>query len=298
MLAPVDKVTTRGRNDIFQIVITRSCDIFNCSECTQLLPFRKDPREMSLECIEEALRCLQGWPGVIACFGGNPCTHSRFPEVCALWQKYVPNQAQRGLWTNNLMTHGSVCRDTFWPWGRFNLNVHGSQKAAAEMHKWLPNVKVYGAKPSQHGGQLLDYADYGIPDAKWVELRENCDINQHWSGACYAREVDGIQKPFMYFCERAGALDGVRGTNHGVRMELGCWQWPMARFQEQVSGCCDHYCGVPLRTKGYTDSDDTYGVSPSLVPLTLDFKGKVRVETRETLPAGTHELTDYQGLRK
>lgn len=298
MLAPVDKVLNRG-NDIFQIVITRKCDIFNCSECTQLLPFRKDPLEMTLECIEEALACIQGWPGVIACFGGNPCSHSRFPEVCKLWQKYVPNQRQRGLWTNNLMTHGAICRETFWPNGRFNLNVHGSTRAKADMNSWLPGIKVYGEKPSQHGGQLLDYADYGISEERWTELRETCDINQKWSGACYGRlDESGVMQPYMYFCERAGALDGVRGTNHGVLMQPGCWRWAMDRFQGQVSACCDHYCGVPLRTKGYLDSEYTYGVSPSLVPLTMEFKGKVRVETRNELPQSTHELTDYQGLRK
>lgn len=298
MLAPYDKVTNRG-NDIFQIVITRKCDIFNCSECTQLLPFRKDPWEMSLGCIEEALQCIQGWPGVIACFGGNPCTHSQFPEVCRLWQKYVPNQRQRGLWTNNLMSHGAIAKETFWPNGRFNLNVHGNRDAEANMNYWLPRIKVYGSKPSQHGGQLLDFADYGISDEKWTELREHCDINRNWSGAAYGRlDEDGVQRPYMYFCERAGALDGVRGTNHGVRMEPGCWRWLMERFQSQVTNCCDHYCGVPLRTEGYLDSADTYGVSPSLVPLTLEYRGKVKVETRETLPSGTHELTDYQGLRK
>lgn len=298
MLAPVDKVLRRG-NDIFQIVITRKCDIFNCSECTQLLPFRKDAWEMTLECIEEALIAIQGWPGVIACFGGNPCTHSRFPEVCELWRKYVPNQRQRGLWTNNLMRHGEVAKKTFWPNGRFNLNVHGNVKAEQEMNTWLPGIRVYGAKPSQHGGQLLDYRDFGIPEEEWIRLREDCDINRKWSGACYGRLDDtGRMRPYMYFCERAGALDGVRGTNHGRLMEPGCWRWAMDRFQDQVKHCCDGYCGVPLRTKGYLDNADTYGVSPSLVPLTLGFKGKVKVEEVATLGEKSHELTDYQGLRK
>lgn len=297
MLAPIDKVTNRG-NDIIQVVITRVCDIFNCSECTQLLPFRKDAREMSLECIEESLICLQGWPGVIACFGGNPCTHSRFADVCRLWQKYVPNQRQRGLWTNNLMSHGAIVRETFWPHARFNLNVHGNRKAEAEMNRWLPRIKVWGQNPSQHGSQLLDYSDFGVSDAEWVALRERCDINQNWSGACYAREYEDGQHPAIYFCERAGALDGVRGTNNGIRMTVGCWQLGMDRFQDQVKSCCDHYCGVPLRGKGYLDNADTYGVSPSLVPLTVEYRGKVSVEVVTDLPSKTHELTDYQGLRK
>ncbi len=293
MLAPIDKIRRKG-NDILQIVITRKCDIFNCSECTQLLPFRQDTMEMSLECVEEALDCLKGWPGVLACFGGNPLMHSRFPEVCKLWEEYIPDQRRRGLWTNNLLKHGQVVRDTFWPKGRFNLNVHGNLKAKAEMERWLPGIKVWGETPSIHGSQLLDYRDLGISHLDWVRMREKCDINQKWSGAIYQRE-DG--HPYIYFCERAGALDGVRGTNNGIRVTHGCWAFSMDRFFEQVENCCDGVCGVPLRARGYLDSDDTYGVSPSLQSLTLIRKGKVRVEEITKLPAKSRELTDYMRIR-
>jgi hypothetical protein len=160
VLAPIDKVRRKGGNDILQIVITRKCDIFNCSECTQLLPFRKDPLEMSLECVEETLSCLRTWPGVLALFGGNPCMHSRFPEVCRLLEKYVPDQHKRGLWTNNVLKYGEVARSTFWPKGRFNLNVHGNEKAKEAIEKHLPGIKVWGTSPSVHGSQLLDYRDW------------------------------------------------------------------------------------------------------------------------------------------
>lgn len=293
MLAPIDKVRSGG-NRIIQVVITRKCDLFNCSECTQLLPFRKDPMEMSLECIERTLRALRGWPGVIACFGGNPCTHSQFSEVCLLWQKHV-DPKQRGLWTNNLMTHGKVVKETFWPHGMFNLNVHGNDKAAEQMRMWLPRIKIWGTAPSHHSSQLMDYADYGISEADWIEMRERCDINQKWSGAVYMRD-DG--NPYIYFCERAGALDGVRGTNNGVLVEPGCWQWGMDKYRHQVSACCDHFCGVPLRTLGHVDRQDTYSVSPSLVSLTTERVGKAKVQVQETMPEGrTHDGTDYQLLR-
>jgi len=295
VLAPIDKVSRPGGNDIMQVVITRKCSQWDCSECSQLLPFRKDALEMSLECIEQALISMQGWPGVIAVFGGNPLNHSRFPQVCELWKKHVPDQRQRGLWTNNLLKHGAIARETFWPHGRFNLNVHGDREAEKVMNEFLPGIKVWGLTPSQHGGQLLNYADYGISDEKWVELREQCDINQNWSGAIYQRD-DG--RAYGYFCERAGAIDGVNGNNHGVLAVPGWWRSGMEAFQHQVKGCCDKLCGVPLRTKGYLDSETTYGVSPSLVPLTVNFKGKITVDVLTTLPESTHELTDYQGLRK
>lgn len=295
MLAPIDKVTRRGGNDIMQVVITRICDR-QCSECTQLLPFRRDAREMTLDCIDAALASMAGWPGVVACFGGNPCTHSRFPEVCKLWEKHFPDQRQRGIWTNNLLKHGEQVRGTFWPHGRHNLNVHGDLAAKAEMERLLPGWKVFGEDRSQHGNQLLDYADFGIPESKWIEMRERCDINQNWSGAIY-QGPDGT--PVGYFCERAGSLDGVRGTCHGIPVVPGWWKNGMDVFQDQVRNCCNHFCGVPLRGKGYLDSEAKYGVSPSLVHLTDHRTGKpVEVEVVKRVGETTHELTDYVGLRK
>jgi hypothetical protein len=288
MLTPADKLANR-RNDIIQILVTRTCDR-DCPNCTQLLPFRKDSREMSLECFERACASLAGWPGVVALFGGNPCTHSRFPELCRILAEQFPEQRQRGLWTNNLLKYGAVARATFWPSGRFNLNAHGNPTAAADMRQWLPGIAVVGQEPSHHGAILLDRRDYGIGDTEWETLRECCDINQNWSAAIMER--DG--RPFAYFCEVAGALDGIRGENHGLPAEPGWWQWPIERFAEQVCQCCDRGCGVPLRGCGRLDDGDQYDVSPSLVSL-LDIRSgsKITLAVHHERPPQTHELTDY-----
>lgn len=294
MLAPIEKLR-RGGNDTIQVVVTRNCDVFNCSNCTQLLPFRKDAREMSLECVEEALVSLQGWPGVAACFGGNPCTHSRFPDVCALWRKHVPDQRRRGLWTNNLMKYGADVRETFWPYARFNLNVHGSARAAEEMRRWLPGIRVYGeAGRNHHAAMLMNRRDYGVPDPEWDAARERCDIGVRWSAGVYQGQ-DG--HPKAYFCEVAGSLSGTRGEDNGVPAVPGWWQQPMSHFEAQVASCCDRGCGVPLRSKGHQDADAVYDVSPSWVELTTDRLGKVAVESHHGRPEQVHENTDYIGLR-
>lgn len=294
MLAPIDKITNRG-NDIIQLVITRTCDK-QCSNCTQLLPFRRDVREMSLECVEEALVATANWPGVIACFGGNPCTHSRFADVCKLFQKHIPDQSRRGLWTNNLLRHGDIAKETFWPKGRFNLNVHGSDEAAAAMQEHLPGIEIFGRKTSEHGGMLHHYADYGYTYEQWAAKREKCPINQNWSAGIY-QGADG--HPYAYFCEVAGSLSAIRGEDNGLRVTLDWWKRPMADFQDQVRTCCDRGCGVPLNLKGHLDNEATYDISPTFVPLTLNPIGKpVTVEVCEAEPGHTHELTDYAGLRK
>lgn len=289
LLAPTQK-----SNDIIQIEITRKCDLFHCSNCTRMLPFRKDDVEMTLDCFREAVRSCEGWPGVVALFGGNPCSHSRFPEICEIMREEIPDQRRRGLWTNNLLKHGQVCRDTFFPAGRFNCNAHMDEDAAAEIDKWLPGklIKTSRNRASWHSPIMLDYRDYGIEESEWVALRERCDINRNWSAAIMQR--DG--RPYAYFCEVAGAWDGVRGENNGILAVPGWWKFGMDGFGDQVRKCCDRGCGVPLKGKGHLDRDDTYDVSPSLVPLTTK-RGKVKIAVNETAPDRTHEATDYQHLR-
>lgn len=289
MLAPTQKP-----NDIIQICVTRKCDLHSCSNCTQLLPFRQDAVEMSPEVFRLALRSLAGWRGVRAMFGGNPCTHSRFEDLCQILVEEVPDQRQRGLWANSLRGKGEVVKRTFWPNGRFNLNVHADPAAAAEIDQWLPGRVIESSRSrlSWHSPILLHYADAGLTEQQWIAAREDCDINQNWSAAIVER--DG--KPYAYFCEVAAALDGVRGENHGVLAEPGWWRWGMDRFAHQVTGCCDRGCGVPLRRRGHLDRDDTYDVSPGMVQLTIKKRGKINIAVGVG-DESVEEMTDYQRLR-
>jgi len=294
------KAPTEKANDTIQIVVSRSCDLFDCSNCTQLLPFRTDALHMSVDVFRQALRSLAGWPGIRGVFGGNPCVHPRFPDLCAILIEEVPDQRQRGIWTNNLMKHGAIVRDTFYPHGRFNLNAHAQPKAAAEIDRWLPGrlIPTSRDRASWHSPILLDWRDVGLEPAEWIAAREACDINQTWSAAIFER--DG--KPFAYFCEVAGALDGIRGTNHGIPAVAGWWRGTMERFEGQVSGCCDAGCGVPLRRVGHRDIDRTYDYSASFIPLVHGRLNKTHIlgelyarDRRAADP--TARPTDYQGLR-
>lgn len=288
MKTPIDKINS-GANDIVQIVCTTACNLFWCSNCTQILPFRKDIKHMSPEVFRQTLRSLDGWPGVRAMFGGNPCVHPQFPELCRIMAEEVSNQNQRGLWTNDLMKHGEITKRTFWPYGRFNLNVHCDVKAADYMREWLPGIPILGEdRPSWHSPILMDYRDFGISDENWIEMRENCDINQRWSAAIMER--DGA--PYAYFCEVAGALDGIREENNGILAEPGWWKWPMNRFENQVKSCCDRGCGVPLKRKGHLDSDETYDISSSWQEATQLRNAFTLVHVG--LPEGTEIPTDYQ----
>jgi hypothetical protein len=288
------KAPTEKSNDIVQICVTRKCTLFNCSNCTQLLPFRQDAIEMSVDVFRLALRSLEGWPGVRAMFGGNPPNHSRFPDLCQIMVEEVPNPRQRGLWANDLLSHGALVRDVF-QFSRLNLNAHADRAAAAEIDKWLPGrlIESSRASASWHSPVLMNYRDFGISEPEWIEARENCDINRKWSSAIVER--DG--KPFAYFCEVAASMDGVRGENHGIEAVPGWWQFGMDRFGHQVTGCCDRGCGVPLKMKGHLDRDDVYDVSQSWASLSV--KGKrVQLAVHDSAPSvRVTETTDYMRLR-
>jgi hypothetical protein len=253
---------------------------------------------MSPEVFREAVLSLEGWPGTVALFGGNPTNHSRFPEICEILAEHVPPE-RRGLWSNDLGKHGALVQRIF---GRsvLNLNAHADQEAAAEIDRWLPGrlIETSRKTPAWHGPILMDRRDYGISDAAWIEMRERCDINQNWSAVILER--DG--RPFVLFCEVASALDGIRDENHGILAEPGWWRWRMDRFDGQVRQCCDRGCGVPLRLKGHLDRDDVYDVSPSWRDE-IAKRGRrtsaVSLAVHEELPTEqAAELTDYMRLRR
>lgn len=287
MLAPIDKLARHG-NDIIQVVITTACDR-NCSNCTQLLPFRKDYRFMSPECFAQAIGSLREWPGIVALFGGNPCVHPMFGEFCRMLADTIAPE-HRGLWTNNVFKHGAIAAETFSQ-GRLNLNAHGDAEAYAEMNRWFPGKVITGSdtQHSMHAGILVDRHDLGMTDGEWVSRRERCDINQKWSGAVVQR--DG--KPYAYFCEVAAALDGVRHENHGVPALNGWWRNTMAEFGDQVRQCCDRGCAVPLRLVGHRDDAETYDVSAAMLPLTLQPRVPTTIAPVATFGEQTRAADDY-----
>lgn len=297
MLAPIDKVERPGGNQYMQIEITTACNLM-CSNCTRLLPFRKDVKHMTVDCFETAVRSLEGWPGKVCIFGGNPPAHPKFAELMNILVKYVPDQRRRGLWANNLLKHGQLIRDVFYPHGTFNLNAHADERAAAEIDRWLPGklIESSRSRPAMHGPIAMDRRDYALTDAEWVALREACDINRNWSGII----VERSGKPYGYFCEVASSIDGVRSENHGMPALPGWWRSRMdaPEFENQVRQCCDRGCGVPLKLIGHNDREDTYDISPSWKEIFGEPKHVSLAVHDEVSAQKSHETTDYMGLRK
>lgn len=314
MKAPCHK---RGPRGILQIWITRACDKA-CFGCTQGSQLGGKPTFITPEQYETALQSLEGYFGVVAMFGGNPCIHPKFPELCELARKYIPYN-RRGIWTNNLLGHGATCRKTFNP-AMSNFNVHLDEDAAEEFRRDWPETTnmlkglnhdsshspPYAAMkdvltktcPQCHGSFCMNCDHTGkVPDEEraW-QLISECDINQKWSA------MVGVFRGELraWFCEIAGAQSILHQNDPnypdtGLPVTPGWWKKPMEAYAHQVDKHC-HDCGIPLRGVGTLATNGTKE-QVSVTHLSI-FKPKRKREVEtvtdvEQLGRSVPHATDY-----
>jgi len=249
MKAPRDRRPV-WRGGVLQIWVTRTCDRA-CFGCTQGSNLGGRPAMITVDQFRTACRSLRNpdyW-GVVGIFGGNPCTHPEFPELCRVMREEIPRR-QRGLWSNNLNGHGAVCRATFNP-RVSNLNVHQDQAAYDEMRREWPRANVKGLDgDSRHGPPYVAVQDVVEDEAERWRLIGACDVNQNWSAMiCVFR---GELR--AYFCELAGAQAMLHGHESdypdlGHPVTSGWWDRPMEAFDAQVRYHC-MACGIPLKGHG------------------------------------------------
>lgn len=247
MKAPNDPRPT-WRNGVIQIHITRACDE-SCINCTQGSNLGGKPNMMTPEQFELAVRSLKGYEGVIGIFGGNPTLHPKFKDICEILERDVPFE-QRGLWSNNLNGHGTLCKRVFNP-AVSNLNVHTRQENYDEMKRDWPECNPIGLEfDSHHSPVFVSMTDLGIENEEQKRLISKCDINQLWSAliGTFRGELRG------WFCEIAGAQSMLHQNDPsypdtGMPIFKGWYKLPMDSFVDQVYKHCFE-CSVPLKLKG------------------------------------------------
>jgi hypothetical protein len=214
---------------------------------------------MTPDQFRDACLSLKGYKSVIGCFGGCPTVSKYFDDYCQIMQELVPFE-QRGLWCNNLMGKGAICRKTFNP-SVSNLNCHMDKAAYDEFKRDWPESNPFGLESdSRHAPPFVSMRDLNIPESKRWELISQCPINIHWSS------LIGVFRGQVraWFCEIAGSQSILHQHEEdypdtGLPIEapylyeydgkeLPWWQLPMTAFREQVQKHC-HSCGIPL--KGY-----------------------------------------------
>lgn len=245
-----------GGGGVMQILLTRACSL-SCYHCTQGSNLGGKPSFMSLEHFSTALDSLEGYPWLIALFGGQPTLHPLFPEICEILRARVPIE-HRGLWTNALHGHGAICRQTFLP-HNCNLNVHLSQEAFDEFTRDWPEARPFGlTKDSRHSPPFVAMQDIGIPETERWQLISRCPINRNWSSliGTFRGQLRG------WFCEIAGAQAMLHEHEEdypdtGIPIYPSSssptvtkwWQRSMEGYADQVRYHC-HRCGIPLNSYG------------------------------------------------
>ncbi len=294
----IPKLIAPGTKQIIQIIVGTKCDLA-CSNCTQHIAHQTNRWWMTPENFRAAVRSLADWNGVIGVFGGNPCLHPQFEELCRIFVEEIPDRNRRGLWSNNVNGHGAICEKTF---GYFNLVVHGKDDKAIEMEQEIPKEKVHGKGPdlAWHGAILTAVKDMVPDEAEQWKMIAKCDINLYWSGAVTQTLSGGIG---AYFCEVAASFDNLYGEDHSIPCSPGWWRQGIEAFEGQVRRWCTS-CGIPLKLKGHRDLeyiDDisaTHAERISQTPSVARGKRLVVLHDSVVGKERVRETTDYMRLRK
>lgn len=291
----IKKMRGPSKMGIICVDVTNKCDLA-CSNCTRLLENQDGFWEMTPDNFRAALRSLKNYKGIIAMIGGNPCMHRNFEELCEIFVQEVPDQFQRGLWSNNVFKYTDLIRKTF---GGLNLNTHNNPRATeklVELYDEMVTRKGFNGglymKNSEHAPLLTAVKDLAQDEEDMWDKIANCDINREWSATII--QVNGQLR--AYFCEVAASFDLARGGDNGMPVTLDWWQKPLKEFGYQVKKFCPG-CGVPARVKGHLDIEetDTYTVSNEDLALKskVNKKRKIILLRKEDAVDLNHKVTEY-----
>lgn len=250
MVPPGHERPRRWRGGIMQIQITRACDK-SCFHCTQASNLAGKPAMMTLEQFEQACDSLQGYTRVVGIFGGNPCMHPQFEEICHIFRDKFPFE-QRGLWSNHPRGKAAICAETFNP-QHSNLNVHLDREAYSEFYYGWPDCQPYlkGLRQdSRHGSPFVSREDIGLSEEEIMEGTATCEVNHEWSALLGV--VQGELKAFV--CELMYTLSVLHEEDPnwlqtGMAPDVGWWRRPISDFADQVRQNCRH-CGMPNKSFG------------------------------------------------
>lgn len=250
MVPPGQRRKGPWRDGVLQIQITRACTQ-SCFGCTQASNLAGKPAMMTPGQFETACQSLEGYFGVVGVFGGDPPVSPYFEEICEILCRYFPFE-QRGLWSNDPVGKGKICRKTFNP-AVSNINVHLDKNAYAEFCRDWPEVKKYiigKDEDSRHGPPFVAMKDMGMTQEEIYEKAAGCDVNQNWSALIGV--IRGKLK--AYVCELMYTQAAVHENDQdwpdlGMDPVPGWWKLPMQAFADQVKFHCG-MCGMPLRGFG------------------------------------------------
>jgi len=257
---------------IIQIDVTNAC-IHQCSNCTRFCGHHKKPFFMDVETFKKAVDSMEGYVGTVSMMGGEPTIHPQFEELLTYLGSKYPNKkkdtqlkfpqrsfldAIHEVEMDNIFLHPCTTGGT-----RQTIDGPGLWSAMGDRYKkyfeLIQDTIDYQAlndhsMPMYHQPALISRKSLGIPDDEWLQLRDNCWVQNEWS-AC-------ITPKGAFFCEVAGALDMLFDGPGGWPVEPGWWKRTPEEFGDQLKWC--EICGLALETFTRDANEEVDDVSPDI----------------------------------
>ncbi|HEX2937832.1 MAG TPA: radical SAM protein [Ruminiclostridium sp.] len=247
---------------IIQIDITNAC-VHRCSNCTRFCGHHKTPYFMDWETFRRGVDSLKAFDRTVGIMGGEPTLHPQFERFVRYAVKQHPSKYKIPSLENPLTNFVSYVRDR-------NYFLDESLNQRNGLGLWTSLCKNYydhfeliqdsfsyqclndHRNPSVHQPLLVTRKELGIPDDKWIELRDKCWFQNMWSAS--------ITPKGAFFCEVAGALDMLFDGPGGWPIEPGWWKREPKDFGDQLKWC--EICGGAIMNSGRLSSEEIDDVSP------------------------------------
>lgn len=225
---------------LIQIEVTNACHL-RCANCTRFIGQHSRPYYMDLATVVKAIESLEGYKGGIGLMGGEPTLHPKFPEICKIYQKMIPERHRRGLWTAG------------YKWNEYKKIIYET---------FDEDLITYNdhSDPDEGCHQPLLVAIEEVVEDKELmwKLINNCWVQLRWSAS--------ITPKGAFFCEVAAARDHMFEGPGGWPIEKGWWKKTPEEFQDQVRRYCPRCSAcLPMPIPNNHDWRDTVSKGNALL---------------------------------
>ena len=307
MKAPKDQRT-------IQIDVTNAC-VRGCANGTRFCGLHKKPFFMDYDYFCKAVDTLVDHPGLIGIMGGEPTLHPKFKEMCEYLHSKVDPEIRVKEGSRKYPTDSFIEMQRRFELDEYEIHEYadGPRPIIRGAGLWTSMTRLYQKNleviqdtfnfqnlndhnnVSFHQPVLIIRKDMGIDDNTWEKLKNQCWINQEWSGS--------VTPKGCFFCEVAGALDILYDGPGGLPLEEGWWKKDINAYKDQFHWC--ELCGVPLKTFARDAREEVSDISKTNYELlktkdTVKFdEGKlnvVEIKDGQINPDSMKETAKYHGV--
>lgn len=273
------------------IDITNAC-AHNCSNCSRFCGLHAKPFFMDSETFSRAVDSMMGFKGVVGIIGGEPTLHPKFEEFIEYYASRIseprPYSFVRQPVKSFGIYHGIIKYQRGRRRGLFSSLGRGYYRHFEQIQDVFPYQSVNDHQcVNTHQAFLITRKELGIPDDEWFKLRDNCWIQNLWSGS--------ITPKGAFFCEVAAALDMLFDGPGGWPIEPGWWKRKPADYTDQLHWC--EMCSVALKVPTMEASRQIDIVSPLMLERLKKINGpKIRKNQFVVFDPTTYDPGKYSGL--